>query len=177
MKYGSVEYTYAEPIARGLQTNAFFRTWLISRTEFADMSDARLLDSEMKAWRGNSSAEWWRFHFTEKCRCAGCSGKETDILSIFEATSGVRFAIHFEVKHPQDKFEKDGVQSKGYPLRAQCWVTNPPTNVLPHNKASTIFLFSEKKRQKFEAHLACFKTLIIEEVRKAFPSLGVPTPD
>jgi hypothetical protein len=86
---------------------------------------------KMARHRGNLTAEWWRFHFTEKCRCLGCSGKETDILAIFESEARIRFALHFEVKQPTDKFKSDGIQSKGYPLRAQCWANKAPTKV-PH---------------------------------------------
>src|SRR5262245_18516517 len=99
MKYGSTEYLYAEPFARALVNDAAFRTWIIAQTEFSAMANAPLLHSEMRAWRGNASAEWWRFYSTEKCRCEGCSGKETDILAIFEHASTLRFSLHFEVKH------------------------------------------------------------------------------
>jgi hypothetical protein len=174
MKYGTIEYRYAEPFARGLAENRAFREWVLSRTEFSQMSNARLLASEMLAWRANPSAEWWRFHFTEKCRCAGCSGKETDILAIFESPSAIRFALHFEVKHPNDRFKSYGVQSRGYPIRAQCWMSNPPANVLPHHNASTVLLFSEQKRGEFAEHLAHFKTLItFEDIKSIFPHLGL----
>jgi hypothetical protein len=141
------------------------------------MANARLLDEEMKAWRGNASAEWWRFHFTEKCRCDGCSGKETDILAIFEHTSKLRFALHFEVKHPNDKFKYDGIQSRGYPLRAQCWTTNPPARVLPHQKASTVLLFSETRRAEYASHLPPFRTLItLEDIERKFPEVALGGP-
>src|SRR5438445_8538443 len=109
MRYGSLEYKYAAPIAQALSDDAAFREWLLSKSEFAKFSDARILREEMTAHRRNSSAEWWRFHFTEKCRCLGCSGKETDLLVIFESKSRIRFALHFEVKQPTDTFKGDGV--------------------------------------------------------------------
>ena len=43
MKYGSVEYQYALPIARGLVENAAFRCWVLSKSRFAKVSDADLL--------------------------------------------------------------------------------------------------------------------------------------
>src|SRR5436190_8716042 len=124
MRYGSREYVYAAPIAQALADNASFREWVLSKSEFHEFSGARILHEEMALHRSNSSAEWWRFHFTEKCRCLGCSGKETDILAIFESKSRAWFALHFEVKQPTDIFKSDGIQSRGYPLRAQCWVEN-----------------------------------------------------
>jgi hypothetical protein len=143
------------------------------------MADARLLHEEMRAWRGNATAEWWRFHFTEKCRCDGCSGKETDILAIFESKSRRRFALHFEVKHPRDKFKADGIQSRGYPLRAQCWAMKPPAKVLPHDTASTVLLFSKTKESEYGLHLAHFQThMTFEDIEVAFPhlNLGRPAP-
>jgi hypothetical protein len=132
MKYGSVEYQYAAPIAQGLIEDGAFRHWVLSKSKFSNLSDARILHEEMKAHRRNPTAEWWRFYFAEGCRC-----------------------------QPKDKFKADGVQSparwvcrthhrdnhrfgdeqawwsrqaidpiwtsrqlwvRGYPLRAQCWM-------------------------------------------------------
>jgi hypothetical protein len=172
MKYGSTEYLYAAPIARALIDDEAFRKWVLWKSDFAEFSDASVLHEEMAVHRGNATAEWWRFHYTEKCRCAGCSGKETDLLVVFESKSGVRFAIHFEVKQPKDKFKADGIQSRGYPLRAECWVANPPRNVLPHHRASTGLFFSENKRDEYASHLSNFRTLItFEEIERGFPQI------
>ena len=145
MKYGSIEYRYAAPIAQALVDDAKFRGWVLSRSPFARYSDAPILNKEMIGHRANATAEWWRFHFTEKCRCDGCSGKETDIFTVFESKDRVRFAIHFEVKQPTDKFKADGIQSRGYPLRADCWAQRAPAKVLPHKLASTGIFFSGAK--------------------------------
>jgi hypothetical protein len=174
MKYGSVEYTYAAPIARGLVEDPAFRRWVLSKSGFSRSSDARLLNKEMRSHRQNPTAEWWRFYFTEGCRCLGCSGKETDILAMFEETSGSRFAIHFEVKQPKDKFKPDGVQARGYPLRAECCVRKSPPKVLPHQNASTGIFFSEAKRSEYEPHLQNFQTKItFEEIEQEFPHLAL----
>ena len=172
MKYGSVEYQYAEPIARGPIEEAAFRRWVLSKSKFSNSADARLFHKEMKAYRNNPTAEWWRFYFTEGCRCLGCSGKETDILTIFEEAAGLRFAMHFEIKQPNDKFKADGVQAQGYPIRAAYWVSKPPPRVLPHQDASTGLFFSEAKRVEYCAHLDNFQTKItFEEVERDFPHL------
>lgn len=174
MKYGSLEYQYAEPIARGLVEQADFRRWVLSRSKFSSASEARILNKEMKAHRSNPTAEWWRFYFTEGCRCLGCSGKETDILAMFEGAAGVRFAMHFEIKQPKDKFKADGVQARGYPLRAECWVRNPPPRVLRHQDASTGIFFSEAKRSEYGLHLDNFQTQItFEEIERRFPQVAV----
>ena len=169
MRYGGVEYQYAEPFARALVDDAAFRAWIIGQTVFANFAqDSRLLNEEMHSRRNAES--WWRSHFTEKCRCAGCSGKETDLLAIFETTTGFRFALHIEIKHPGDKFKDDGIQSAGYPLRAACWASNAPANVLPHHQSTTVLLFSEGNRSKYGPHLHHFQTLItFEEIAPHFP--------
>jgi hypothetical protein len=174
MKYGSIEYRYAEPIARGLVDDGAFSRWVLSKSKFSNFSDARILHEEMKAHRKNTTAEWWRFYFTEGCRCLGCSGKETDIFTIFEAAGGLRFAIHFEIKQPNDKFKADGIQSRGYHLRAQCWVGNPPPKVLAHQDASTGIFFSEARRTEYAPHLDYFQTRVtFEEIEREFPHLAV----
>jgi hypothetical protein len=83
MKYGSLEYNYASPIAQALADDVPFREWVLLQSEFSEFSDARILHDEMAVHRRDSSAEWSRFYFTEKCLCLGCSGKKTDILAIF----------------------------------------------------------------------------------------------
>jgi hypothetical protein len=80
MRYGSKEYSYAAPFARALVKNVEFRRWVLCRTEFAEMADARLLQHEMAAWRKNDTAEWWRFHFTEKCGATAVVEKKLTFL-------------------------------------------------------------------------------------------------
>ncbi len=173
MRYGSHEYKYAAPIAQALIEDAPFRQWVLSQSEYSDWSDAKLLHQEMAQHRGNATAEWWRFYFTEKCRCLGCSGKETDLLAIFESASKVRFALHFEIKQPTDDFKADGIQSRGYPLRAQCWAISPPKRVLPHNRASTGLIFSEARRADYAHHLGHFNSLItFEDIEREHPQIA-----
>jgi hypothetical protein len=174
MKYGSVEYQYASPIARGLVEDVAFRRWVLSKSRFENSSDSELLHKEMRSHRQNPTAEWWRFYFTEGCRCLGCSGKETDIFAVFEDATGFRFAMHFEIKQPKDKFKVDGVQARGYPLRAECWANKPPPRVLPHQEASTGIFFSETKRTEYAPHLDNFQTKItFGEIEREFPHVAV----
>ena len=177
MGYGRLELQYAEPFAEALVNDAAFKTWVLWQTEFSNFADdARLLHQEMKERRSAVSKYWWRSHFTEACRCLGCSGKETDLLAIFETGIGFRFALHVEIKHPGDKFKNDGVQATGYPIRAQCWVTKSPANVLPHHQATTVLLFSAKKLADYAAHLPHFKTLItFEDIERHFPNASART--
>lgn len=171
MLYGSVEFTYAEPFANALADDPAFRSWVLQRTKFADFAEeARLLHEEMKAQRSGSSATWWRSHFTERCRCPGCSGQETDILAIFEATAGMRFGVHFEVKHPADRFPTKKDQATNYALRAKCWATTAPKAIVPHSDATTVLLCSASKLREYAQHLPKFGAVItFEEVARAFP--------
>ena len=170
MKYGANELLYAEPFAEALIYDASFRSWLLLKTKFAPWACiARPLHQEMRAKRSKKAQTWWRSHYTESCRCFGCSGQETDILAIFEADN-TRFAIHIEVKNPKDKFSKPG-QAPSYKARAECWAKKAPPKVLPHDKAICLLLFSEGCRQEFAPHLPHFDTLVtFEEIIVQFPN-------
>src|SRR4051794_18952485 len=164
MRYGSREYLYAEPFARALEADSAFRSWVLRQTKFAAYTvSARLLHEEMRAHRSESSASWWRSHFTERCRCQGCSGQETDLLAIFETATGKRFALHIEVKQPTDKFPTKKDQAANYALRAKCWTTSAPRAVLPHSDAATVLLCSSSKLQEYEPHLSKFGSVITFE--------------
>lgn len=171
MLYGSLEFAYAEPFAGALASDPAFRSWVLRQTKFASFADeASLLHEAMRAKRGKSTATWWRSHFTEKCRCQGCSGQETDILAIFEVADGTRFALHIEVKQPTDRFPATKDQAANYALRADCWVKTPPKAVLPHSDATTLLLCSASKLREYAAHLPKFGTVLtFEEVSAAFP--------
>ena len=173
MLYGSVEFTYAEPFANALVDDPSFRAWVLRKTKFADFAvGAKLLHEEMQAQR--SATTFWRSHYTEKCRCQGCSGQETDILAIFEATTGMRFALRFEVKHPGDKFPTKKDQAANYAIRAQCWVASPPNAVLPHEDAATVLLCSKSKLREYARHISKFGSVItFEEIATMFPNATV----
>ena len=174
MLNGSLEFAYAQPFANALADPAF-RSWVLRQTRFDRYSDgARLLDEEMLSKRGKSSGTWWRSHFSEKCRCQGCSGRETDLLAVFEAECGERFALHFEVKQPTDRFAKDGDQAGNYTLRAACWSKSAPKAVVPHSDAATALLCSERRLADYAPHAAKFGTVItFEDVKRAFPKATI----
>lgn len=175
MLYGSVEYAYAEPFANVLVTEPAFRSWVLRQTKFADFAEVSLvLHDDMKRQRSRSSATWWRSHFSEKCRCQGCRGQETDLLAVFEATTGVRFALHFEVKQPMDRFPADKDQAANYALRAKCWATSAPKSVIAHSDAATALLCSASMLGKYGPHLPKFGTVItFEDIAVAFPKATI----
>jgi hypothetical protein len=172
-RYGAIEWTYAEPIAEALVKSDEFRSWFVGQTEFSGYAlQAKLLNNEMKAKRSKSAQNWWRSHFTETCRCDGCQGKETDLLAIFEASGGFRFAVHAELKRPGDRFEEDAVQSYGYQLRADCWAAKAPLRVPFHNAGTSMVLFSERDNKRHAAHLGNFRSSItFEQIVRRFPGM------
>ncbi|MBV9551074.1 MAG: hypothetical protein JO256_15505 [Alphaproteobacteria bacterium] len=90
------------------------------------------------------------------------------MLTIFEAR-GTRFAVHFEVKQPKDKFGDK--QAEAYPLRAACWVRQAPDSVLPHSDADTALLCSSTKLADYSEHLEHFGAIItFEEIAQHFPT-------
>jgi hypothetical protein len=171
MLYGSVEFTYAQPFAEALAKDSAFRSWVLRRTRFVAFADgSRVLSDEMQARRSSGSANWWRSHYSEKCRCEGCRGQETDILAIFEAATGLRFALHFEVKQPADKFPRDKDQAANYAIRAKCWAKSAPSTVLLHADAATVLICSALKLKPYALHLPKFGNVItFEEIAPEFP--------
>lgn len=150
---------------------------MLSKTRFATFSGrARLLQDEMRALRSSGAANWWRSHFTEACRCPGCRGQETDLFAVFEADKDVRFALHFEVKQPTDRFPPHKDQAANYALRAECWTKTPPKSVLPHSDAATVLLCSQSRLTDYTPHLPKFGSVItFEAVADAFPASGIKT--
>jgi hypothetical protein len=177
LRYGSTEFAHAEPFADALVTSAVFRSWVLKKTRFSEVADqARLLHKEMQAARSKDAATWWRSHFSEKCRCQGCSGQETDILAIFEGPAALRFALHFEVKQPADNFPPTKDQAQNYLLRAQCWIATPPKAILRHEQADTVLLCSASKLKVYAPHLTKFGAVItFEDVKKCHPAATAGT--
>lgn len=171
MKYGALEYAYAAPIAAALRDSPEFLAWILRRTKFSASSiGARLLAEEMKSRRSSAAADWWRSHYSQKCPCDGCKGKETDLLAVIELADQRRVAIHFEVKQPADVFHTG--QGRAYALRAACWVRQAPKAVVRHEDAATILLCSEQRLPTFGAEVGQFDaTVTFEEIARAFPSV------
>lgn len=169
MAYGRHELAWAEPVAKALVDVPAFRDWLLCRAGLAISGQtARLLHEEMRANRSPRARYWWRSYYTEACRCPGCRGQETDLLAVFEAAGDDRFALHVEVKRPGDKFKNR--QAAAYPLRAACWLKNPPRSVLRHKRAKTMLLFAENCRGSHGPHLIHFDACVtFEEIASKFP--------
>jgi hypothetical protein len=179
MRYGALEFAYAELFADALVTDRAFRSWVLKQTCFSRFADEALpLHDEMLARRGKNVTTWWRSHYSEKCRCEGCSGQETDILAIFEAADERRFALHVEVKQPTDRFPPLKDQAANYGLRAKCWAASAPRAVLPHSDATTMLLCSRSKLREYASHIPRFGSVItFEDIRTIFPGATLPIGD
>jgi hypothetical protein len=175
MKYGAKEKAFSEPFADQLASDPAFLGWVLSKTKFRDFDSARVLVNEMKNKRSKAATTWWASHYTESCRCFGCEGSETDVLAIVHDSSGRTVALHVEVKQPTDKFNLDRRQAERYPVRAACWASSAPPNVLPHDDACTILLCSSEKLPDFAAEAAHFDSVVtFEEIARDFPAATAP---
>lgn len=175
-RYAHLEKQYADPIADGIVHNASFRAWLLRHTKFGDDADTAFpLVEEMRKKRSKSAQTWWGSHYTESCRCDGCSGQETDILVVFESESR-RFALHVEIKQPTDNFPAHKDQAGSYAVRAACWIAKPPKSIVAHSAADTMLICGENRLSDYAMHLRHFGAVLsFEEIVASFPKLDLPT--
>ena len=171
MKYGAKEKAFSEPFADQLAKDPAFLRWVLDRTKFRNLKGARVLADEMKKKRSKVATTWSASHYTESCRCFGCEGSETDILAIVADANGQTVAMHIEVKQPSDSFNLDRRQAERYPVRAACWVSKAPHNVVSHVDACTMLLCSSDKLSEFASEADHFDTVItFEEIARDFPA-------
>ena len=173
-RYAHLEKEYSEPIADGIAHNASFRTWLLKHTRFGDEAKSALpLVEEMRKRRSKSAQTWWGSHYTESCRCIGCSGQETDLLVVFGSDSS-RFALHVEIKQPTDNFPAHKDQAGSYAIRAECWIAKPPRAIVPHFAADTMLICSENRLADYAVHLQKFGSVVtFEEIAASFPDFAI----
>jgi hypothetical protein len=165
-RYGHNEYRYARPIAEELERNTSFRSWVLTRTKFAQFSqEAELLHEQQKLCRTPQSENWWRSHFAGPSYQfkSECGERETDLLAIFGVRNDFRFAIHFEVKAPGDRFGID--QALDYQRRAVCWSGRgrAPRTVLPHDEATTVLCCEREFAERVASEVSNFPTIITFE--------------
>ena len=173
--YAPKEKEFSGPFANQLANDPAFLRWILDKTKFREFEGAHVLADEMKNSRSTVASTWWASHYTETCRCFGCEGSETDILAIVADSNGRTVALHVEVKQPSDTFNLSRRQAERYPVRAACWVSKAPSNVLPHEDACTILLCSSDKLSAFAAEAAHFDTVVtFEEIARDFPAATAP---
>lgn len=171
--YAHEEYRYAAPIADELARDHLLREWVLSKTRFMARRNTRVLTEAMQA-RRSKTAIWWRTNF-RICDCQGCTGgRESDIFAVLEDDAGGRFALHIEIKNPNDSFHSG--QAERYPIRAACWVTKPSRTILPHADAATVAIVGETHLTRFAADLRHFElVLTFEQIHQLFPAT-IPLP-
>jgi len=126
------ESRYARPIAAALRDCLEFRSWFLAKTKFfAYRQNARLMDEEQRDARSSSAKYWWRSHWTDQ-------DGETDLLALFEAENGIRFALHVETKASRSGFQER--QAQNYRRRAARWAGSGrnPKAVPEHDQATTV---------------------------------------
>jgi len=93
--------------------NELFRKWVLSGSKFAHLRPGlRLLAEELSKSR-RMPAHGWRHVW---CVMPDGTEGETDIFTVFEASDGYRFALHFENKSPHGVLRPN--QGEDYPKRA-----------------------------------------------------------
>jgi hypothetical protein len=171
VKYAAKEKPFSEPFADQLANDPAFLRWILGKTKFSDLDGAHVLADEMKKKRSKAATTWWASHYSESCRCFGCEGSETDILAMVADSNGRIVALHVEVKQPSDRFNLDRRQAERYPVRAACWVSSAPPNVLAHDDACTILLCSSDRLSGMAAEAAQFDAVVtFEEIARDFPA-------
>lgn len=166
MRYGHREFQYAEPIANGLVENDLFRRWVVQCSPFAEHAETSiLLHHEQKATRTASAENWWRSYWVSKryTHFAECGERETDLLAVFETKENFRFALHIEVKAPNDRFSLN--QAMDYKRRAACWSgrERAPRTVVPHDAAATLLCCEQGFLQRHTAEVGQFDAAVTFE--------------
>lgn len=163
-KYSPKEFLYARPIANELVVSGTFRNWFLAGTRFEKLAKtARPLIEEQERLRTTANSKrWFWFNYwcprDASCECRGEKGIETDILLIFEAEGRARFAVHVEIKLPQDTFLPG--QAESYPRRGRCWLTDTgrPRTVPPHTDFVTVLVCGENLTP--DPRIECFDKII-----------------
>jgi hypothetical protein len=151
-KYSKNEFPYARPIANALLTDASFREWFLADTKFEAIArEASPLAELQASLRTTPNArKWFWFNvFCPKdgsCECRGEKGIETDILLVFKSSDKSQFAVHVEIKPPNEDFLPD--QAESYPRRGACWANaaTRPRTVVAHDSFTTILVCGENLR-------------------------------
>jgi hypothetical protein len=178
-KYSSNEFLYARPLAHAILSDRRFRQWFLVGTKLADRAlDARPQPEEQAKLRTTeNSRKWFWFNYwcpkDRRCECREEKGIETDILLVFEAPDRLRFAVHVEVKPPDEGLQPG--QAESYPRRGRCWATpaTRPRTVLAHDDFVTIVVCGENL--KSDSRLSNFDKVVlhrdIEQRISMYPDL------
>ena len=176
--YGPIEFTYANPVADAIATSDEFTSWLVSKTCFSKHAPfAVSLHRQQLHKRTKGIPYWWRNYFVgyDSCECKNCGGRETDILAIFDGINDFRFALHIEIKTPNDQFSPD--QASNYRKRAECWAgrSSAPRTILPHDSATTVLLAAQTFLESGNPQVSQFDAVIsFEEIASRISPYPAP---
>lgn len=142
--YSDLELKYARPIAAALAGDRDFRKWLLEGTSFADVAAEARHDADLQRRlrvRPTMINPYWFNYWCGKDRSCACrvgTAIETDILMIFEASDARKFAVHVEVKRPNERLGLG--QAEPYPRRAACWADQQtrPKRIPAHSDFVTV---------------------------------------
>jgi hypothetical protein len=146
--YGRVEHGYCEPVAEALAGDPEFARFFMARAGVVDWADSFVCLKQEQARLRTSGKYWWKnvFCSESRCECPNLSGREIDILAVFQRDDGERLGIHIECKHPGDKFSNG--QAARYRERLLCWTRDGkgPRTIPRHHSAVAILICSRDHR-------------------------------
>jgi len=142
--YSDLELKYARPIAVALAADRGFREWKLEGTPYADLAAVAHHDADLQRRlraRPKMTNPYWFNYWCGKdrfCACRVGTAVETDILMIFEVPAAQKFAVHVEVKRPNERLGLG--QAETYPRRAACWAnqTTRPKRIPEHSGFVTV---------------------------------------
>jgi hypothetical protein len=169
--YGPIEHRYCEPVAEALANDIGFASFFMQRAGRENWSNEfRCLNREQALMR-TSGSYWWKnvFCSESRCTCPNLSGREIDILAIFESSDGERLGLHIECKHPKDKFSKG--QAARYRERVACWTQSGkgPRTIPAHGDAVAILICDRTNQHSVEDVAQFDATIFFDEIATRLP--------
>lgn len=174
--YGPIERRYCAPVAEALSSDSNFARFFFESAKRLDWaSRTRCLKDEQEALR-TSGRYWWKnvFCSESRCTCPNLSGREIDILAVFERSDGRRLGMHIECKHPGDTFRP--VQAARYRERLSCWTLpgKGPRTIPQHHEAVAI-LICDRIHRHDAADTSHFDAVIyFDEIASRIPIYPAP---
>lgn len=144
------------------RTSAEFVRWFLAKTKFASRGGAY-------SW-SRFDHPWCRMPIPSKSG-AGVDyvESETDVLVVFRASDGGRFALHIENKLASGRFTRN--QADLYARRAELWLNDPRYGDYSEFEVALIAPFAFERLNKHEA--AKFDRFVAyEEVAAHIPLFG-----
>jgi hypothetical protein len=170
--YGSVEHGYCEPVAEALASDPEFARFFMMRAGVGDWAESFVCLKQEQAQLRTSGKYWWKnvFCSESRCECPNLSGREIDILVVFQRMDGERLGLHIECKHPGDKFSKG--QAARYRERLSCWTKDGKgPRTIPRHRAALAILMCGRHHRHMADDVAQFDGVIFfDEISARLPN-------